>query len=125
MLVSASILLLAPCGFTPVRQVATLERVDGQLAEYFGVDEGVLVRGVEPNSSAGKAGLQAGDVIISISGEEVERPNEVRRALAKAGGDTAEVEVMRNRNRQTLELETGKRESARRPVRARSVSERR
>ena len=43
---------------------AELETLDGQLAAYFGVSEGVLVRSVDADTPAADAGLQAGDVIV-------------------------------------------------------------
>src|SRR5258708_6445575 len=40
------------------------ESLNPQLAEFFGVKEGVLVRSVVKDSSAEKAGIKAGDVIV-------------------------------------------------------------
>jgi serine protease Do len=40
------------------------EPVDGQLADYFGVKNGVLVRSVISKSPAERAGLKDGDVIV-------------------------------------------------------------
>lgn len=102
---------------------ATLEPVDGQLAEFFGVEQGVLVRDVEPSSVAAKGGLQAGDVITAIEGETINRPNEVRRALGKSGGDAAAVAVVRNRSKVEIQVATGRPEAARRPLGTRSVSD--
>lgn len=42
------------------------ESVDSQLAQYFGVKRGVLVRSVEKGSTADKAGMKAGDVLIAM-----------------------------------------------------------
>src|SRR5262249_6767953 len=47
------------------------ESVSGQLAEFFGVKEGVLVRSVERDSPAEKAGVKAGDVIVKIDNQRV------------------------------------------------------
>lgn len=43
---------------------------------------GVLVRDVTRDSPAERAGLSAGDVIVSLDGEAVSRPNEVVRAVS-------------------------------------------
>jgi serine protease Do len=48
------------------------EGLAGQLAQFFGVNEGVLVRSV-----AEKAGLKAGDVIVKVAGENVDSPRDV------------------------------------------------
>jgi S1-C subfamily serine protease len=44
---------------------------DSQLAEYFGVRRGVLVRSVFKDSPAAKIGLRAGDVITQIGDRPV------------------------------------------------------
>jgi serine protease Do len=40
------------------------ENLDSQIAEYFGVKQGLLVRYVRHSSVAEKAGLKAGDVVV-------------------------------------------------------------
>ena len=60
------------------------EAIDGQLGQFFGVKEGVLVRGVTKGSAAEKAGLKAGDVITKVDGSTVSSPAEVTRAIRGA-----------------------------------------
>jgi serine protease Do len=86
---------------------ATLESIDGQFAGVFGVAEGVLVREVEQNGTAAAAGLQPGDVITSVDGNAVRRTSDVRMELSRTSGDTADLEVMRNKTRKRLEIQTG------------------
>lgn len=57
------------------------EAVSGQLAEYFGVSSGVLVRHVEEDTVAAATGLRAGDVITAMDGEAVEDVRTLRRRL--------------------------------------------
>lgn len=72
------------------------ESVDGQLAEYFGVSAGVLVRHVEEDSVAAAAGLRAGDVITAIDGEQVEDLGTLRRRLSALDSDASfAISVMR------------------------------
>ena len=52
-----------------------------QLAEFFGVQEGVLVRMVKKGSAAEKAGLKAGDVITKIDDSKVTSTAEITRTL--------------------------------------------
>ena len=47
-------------------------------------DEGVVVMGVEPSGPAATHGLRTGDLILSVSGKQVSRPEDVRNALAAA-----------------------------------------
>lgn len=47
------------------------ESVDSQLAQYFGVRRGVLVRSVGKGSPAEKAGMRAGDVLTAIGDRSI------------------------------------------------------
>jgi serine protease Do len=60
------------------------ESLNPQLAEYFGVKDGVLVRSVTANSNAEKAGFKAGDVIVKVDGEKVATPREISVILQSA-----------------------------------------
>lgn len=81
----------------------TTETVAGQLAEYFGVKEGALVKSVQEGSSAAKAGIKAGDVITSINGSRVYDPSDVSHAFNRLeDGAEFTVEVVRDRKTQTL-----------------------
>jgi len=60
------------------------ETLSSQLAEFFGVKEGVLVRSVTKNSAAEKSGIRAGDVIVKVDGETVTSPREITSALRSA-----------------------------------------
>ena len=87
----------------------TIEDLDTQLAEYFGVKEGVLVKSVAEESSASKAGLKAGDVITAINGRHVYDSSDITRALdrVESNGEFT-LDVTRDRKTQTLKgkLET-------------------
>jgi serine protease Do len=87
----------------------TMEDLDSQLAEYFGVKEGVLVKSVTQDSPASKSGLKAGDVITAINGRHVYDSSDITRALDRVEADgEITLEVMRDRKTQTLKgkLET-------------------
>jgi thiol-disulfide isomerase/thioredoxin len=45
-------------------------------------EPGVLIRDVTPDSPASRAGIEAGDVLLSIDGEQVTRPTDVVRLVA-------------------------------------------
>jgi len=53
------------------------EPLESQLAEFFGVKHGVLVRSVVKDSPAAKAGLRAGDVITEIDKHLVSDPRDL------------------------------------------------
>ena len=86
---------------------AELEPVEGQLAEYFGVEEGVLVRSVELDTPGKRAGLQAGDVITAVDGKSIDSPSELRQKMQQADPDKeVEMAVMRKGSTTTLKLES-------------------
>jgi serine protease Do len=82
------------------------ESLGSQLAEYFGVSEGVLVRSVTKSSVAEHAGIRAGDVILKIDGEAVTSPREITSQLRETARSkrTFSVQVMRDRKPHTLSV---------------------
>ena len=80
------------------------EALEGQLADFFGVKEGVLVRSVKENSPASKAGLKAGDVITKVGGTPVATPRELS-GVMRAMHKTATFTVVRNHKEIVLNLE--------------------
>jgi serine protease Do len=80
----------------------SLERED-QLAEFFGVQEGVLVRSVKKGSAAEKAGIKAGDVITKVDDSKVTSSAEITRVLrGLKSKKTFGVTVVRNRKEMPL-----------------------
>jgi serine protease Do len=73
-----------------------------QLADYFGVTEGILVTSVNDNSPAAKAGLKAGDVITAVDGEKVDSPGDISRAINKKDDGPVTLTVVRERNTRSV-----------------------
>jgi serine protease Do len=81
------------------------ESLDSQLAEYFGVKEGVLVRSVVRGSSAEKAGLRAGDVIVKVDDTRVTSPREISANIRSSRAKkSVPVQVIRDKREVTLQL---------------------
>jgi serine protease Do len=65
--------------------------------------EGALVASVSPGSAASKAGLQAGDVILSFNGQPIVASGDLPALVGMARpGERASMEVWRNGKKQTL-----------------------
>lgn len=81
------------------------EPVDSQLAQYFGVKQGVLVRSVRKGSAAEKAGLKAGDVLTAIGGESVATPRDITSFMRMHdSGKPVTVALMRDHKELTLNI---------------------
>lgn len=63
-----------------------------------------VVGNVLPDSAAGAAGLQAGDVILSINGTPVTRWGEIPERIQKGRGSAAAYEIQRGEERFTLKI---------------------
>lgn len=83
---------------------AELVPMNEGLARYFSTREGVLVTRVSPSSPAGRAGLEAGDVVVRAGGRAVTTVEEVRESVRRAEGGRVPLEIVRGRGRRTLEL---------------------
>jgi hypothetical protein len=79
-----------------------LAPVDADLGRYFGTDKGALVLSADDDSLPG---LRAGDVITTVAGEAVARPEDVMRSLRDqpAGKDVA-IKLMRDRKQLALNV---------------------
>lgn len=83
------------------------ESIDGQLAQYFGVKEGVLVRSVLKGSPAEKAGVRAGDVIMKIDDARVTSAADLSGQLRPLHGKSAAVLLMRDHKEVTVTVNIG------------------
>ena len=81
----------------------TVDTMSEQLADYFGTKDGVLVTAVTADSAAAKAGLKAGDVIVSLNGTTVNSASELTRRVGRLEeGDEFTLDIVRNKQRQAL-----------------------
>ncbi len=81
---------------------------EGKLPFNISEDRGLLIQAVGNNSNAQKAGLQPGDIILSIDGKQVSRTAEVQELIKSSlVGSTLNFEVDRNGENNSLRVTVG------------------
>ena len=89
-----------------------LVHITPELREFYGstAEVGVLVAKVLEDTPAQKAGIQVGDLIIEVDGEEVGTQSDVVRALMGKSDEEVPVLVLRNKRKSTLSAKIAKSE---------------
>jgi len=88
-----------------------IQEVSRDLAESFGLDKpaGALVAKVMADSPARASGLREGDVIIAFNDQAVELSSDLPPLVGRVKpGETAQVDVIRNGRKQTLDVTIGR-----------------
>ncbi|PNU05976.1 Do family serine endopeptidase [Novosphingobium guangzhouense] len=91
-----------------------IQPVTEDIADSLGIahNKGEFIQLVEPDGPAAKAGLQAGDVVVSVDGKEVTKDQTLSFIVANTKpGARIPVEVIRGGKRQTVTATVGKRPS--------------
>jgi len=84
-----------------------MEPLTNELAQSFGLREarGAVVARVYPGGPAAAAGIEKNDVVVTFEGVPVEDYRQLQRLSADAEvGKTVKLEILRNRERRTIEL---------------------
>ncbi|EDY85833.1 peptidase S1C, Do [gamma proteobacterium HTCC5015] len=87
-----------------------IQEVTLELAESFGLDKprGALVASVMPDSPAEKAGIETGDIILSVDDKDVRRSSALPPIVGRhTAGDSVDVEVLRQGKKRTIAVELG------------------
>lgn len=84
-----------------------VETLEPQLAQYFGVKEGALIKSVAKGSPAEKAGLKAGDVVVKMDGVKIVQARDVSSAVRGAKGKLTAMVIMRERREMSLNVPVG------------------
>lgn len=86
-----------------------------ELAKQMGVRarSGALINQVAPDGPARKAGVQTGDIIVSVAGREVAEGRDLlRHVVAQEVGKSVRIEVLRDGRKRTLTVKMGERPSS-------------
>ena len=87
----------------------TVQDMDEELASYLAVSgkKGVIIKSVESQSPAEKAGLKESDIIFSIGNKKVTSVGDYESAAKSlAAGDTMQARLWRNGKEKTIAVET-------------------
>ncbi len=89
----------------------SLQELTQELQQVFGVKRGVVVSGVESESSADIAGLRRGDVLTEIGGRKVQSVNQVKNAIGLLNvGERVEVRFIREKQQFITDVSVGESE---------------
>jgi C-terminal processing protease CtpA/Prc len=84
----------------------TVQNLTGQLAEYFGTKEGVLISAVVVGSPADLAGVRAGDILTMVDSDEIEEPADLPTVIAaREPGEGVAVHLIRKGKQLTTRVE--------------------
>ncbi len=89
----------------------SIQEITPDLREAFEIENGqhgVLVANVGENTSAERAGVQSGDIIIAVNGVETRTTGHLRSMIGtKPVGEVVELTLIRDGNTKTLSVEIG------------------
>ena len=90
---------------TGAYMAVTVQDMDSESADMFGLPTGAYIVSVEKDGAADRAGIQPKDIVIALDEYEVSNVTELTRALRNyKAGDTATVKLIRSGKEMTLEI---------------------
>ncbi|WP_458526354.1 DegQ family serine endoprotease [Onishia taeanensis] len=87
-----------------------IQPVSRDLAESFGLEgpTGALIADLDPEGPAARDGLEAGDVIVGVNGQDVDRSSTLPRLIGRVRpGDEVELDLMRDGQKRDLTVTVG------------------
>ncbi|MGE0100068.1 MAG: DegQ family serine endoprotease [Hydrogenophaga sp.] len=98
-----------------------IDQVSKEVAEAIGLGQprGALVRGVEPNSPAARAGVEPGDIILKFDGKEIDKSVDLPRLVGNTKpGNKSAMTVFRRGSQRELSITVAELEPEKSEVRA-------
>jgi len=91
----------------------SIQQVDAVTAKAAGLDKakGVWIQSVSKDAAGDKAGLQDGDIILTVDGKEVNSPQTLQTTIAsKYPGEVAVLKVWRDKKEKEIKVTLGSRD---------------
>ena len=109
---SASMMQILEHGEVKRGQIGVgIQDITPELRQAFNLENGqlgVLINHVEKKTPAAKAGLQTGDIVIAVNGENTESTGQLRTQIgSRQIGDTVELTILRDGKQKTVEVKVG------------------
>ncbi|RJP90885.1 MAG: DegQ family serine endoprotease [Desulfobacteraceae bacterium] len=90
-----------------------IQDLDDDLKEYYGVSQGVLISEVFPGDPADRAGIQQGDIVLSINGKSLNSTRDLSRLIADLSVESkAEIVLNRKGKVKTVDVIIARRDEA-------------
>jgi len=90
-----------------------IQDISPEMADVFGVKQGVVVAQVKAGTPADKAGLHAGDIILAVNGTQVKDTVELRDLISRGGpGKELALDVLRNGRKMEITAKTQLKEAS-------------
>ncbi len=84
---------------------AAVEPLTAQMADYLGVQNGIMVKQVAHKSEAAAAGLKAYDIILKVGNDPITTTADWDRSLRVNEGKSVPVTILRERKQQVVNLQ--------------------
>ena len=92
-------------GNSTLKVGAMVEPLTAQMADYLGVQNGLMVKQVVRKSEAAASGMKAFDVILKVGADSISTVSDWERSMRANQGKSVQVTILRDRKQQTLSLQ--------------------
>ena len=92
-------------GNSTLKVGALVEPLTAQMADYLGIQNGLMVKQVARKSEAAAAGMKAFDVILKVGPDSIATVSDWDRSMRANQGKPVQITILRDKRQQTLTLQ--------------------
>ena len=92
-------------GNSTLKVGAMVEPLTSQMADYLGVQNGLMVKQVVRKSEAAAAGMKPFDVIMKVGAENISTFSDLERSMRANQGKSVQITILRDKKQQTITLQ--------------------